>query len=90
MWASITEQSGPFQEQSDSRIEEEGEYQMVYLTCVFEKETINMRVVHNQDGQIAGLAILPASLRNRPTKSRTASQRSNNTVGNGTWALPVP
>ena len=61
MWASITEQLGPFQEQSDSRIEEEGEYQMVYLTCVFEKETINMRVVYNQDGQIAGLQFLPVS-----------------------------
>ncbi len=61
IWVGLTTQVGAFQKHTDSRLEEDDGYQMVYLTCAFEKETLDMRVVFDEEGQIAGLQFVPVS-----------------------------
>ncbi len=62
MWNGLTAQIGAFEKQTASRTTEEGGYRMAYLTCAFAEETIDMRIVFNEDGQIAGLQFLPATI----------------------------
>lgn len=69
-------------------------YDIVYVTWEFEKQTIDLRIVYDQAGQVAGLFFQPAQT--TPAASYTAPAYVNAaafseqevTVGSGEWALP--
>lgn len=87
----LAKQVGAFKELTGSRLERSGGYVIVYVACVFEKATLDARIVFNADGDIAGLNFVPHV---ESTEYRTpayawtdAFQETEVEVGHGEWAL---
>ena len=72
---------------------ERGENYIVTVSCQFEKAPMDIHVIFNQSGQIAGLNYQPAptaSLYNPPAYVHSSAfHETEVTVGNGEWALPA-
>jgi len=91
-WKQVQKQAGPFQKQLGTRQEKIGKYDVVYVTCQFEKIPLDVRVVFTRDGQITGYFIHPVQKKHdfqTPSYARPDSfHESDVTVGSGDWALP--
>lgn len=63
-WDAVNTQAGPFQRQLGARQEqaEEGgqKYDVVIVTCQFQKAKVDAKVVYNTAGKIAGLFFMPS------------------------------
>ena len=59
-WNSITIQYGPFVEQTGTRRTNILQYDVIFVTCKFEKGTLDTKVVFNGKKQIAGLFFVPS------------------------------
>ncbi len=97
-WLQLTQQVGPFQKVLSIQTGEKqaaggGVNRVVTVTCQFEKASLDVYVVYNQDDRIAGLNIQLASGTspyNPPAYVRTGSfHETEVTVGGGEWALPA-
>ncbi len=85
-------QLGAFGRQSTARREQLQGYEIVLVTCEFEKATIDARVVFDKAEKIAGLQFVPPA---PPVKYAPPAyadpagfEESEVTVGTGDWALP--
>jgi fermentation-respiration switch protein FrsA (DUF1100 family) len=93
-WLQILGQVGPFQKISNCQaVEREGTW-IVTVSCQFEKNPVNLRVVFNQSGQIVGLnfqPVAPADMPYHPPAyvQAAAFHEVETTVGSGEWALPA-
>lgn len=94
-WSGVVASVGPFQKQGAARLESAGGYDIVHVTCVFEKASLDAKVVFNATGQVAGLFFAPlenpdpAAGWKAPAYVRPdAFTESDVTVGSGEWALP--
>lgn len=60
-WKAVIDpnQMGPFKKQIGSRTEKEADYDIVFVTCEFEKGALDVKIVYNGEKQIAGLFIVP-------------------------------
>jgi uncharacterized protein len=91
-WKLVQQQVGPFQKQLGTRTEKAGKYDIVYVTCQFERMPLDVRVVFTRDGQITGYSIRPVQKPydfKPPSYARPeAFRESAVTVGAGEWALP--
>jgi uncharacterized protein len=93
IWAQLLLQVGAYQEQLSTRTLEQDGYLAVIVTTQFEKAPIDIRVVFDAAGQMAGLffaaAAPPSSAYNPPGYVDTdAFQETEVTVGSGEWELP--
>src|SRR6185369_2655738 len=90
--------AGAFTRQVGTRTEKQGQYDIVYVTCEFERASIDAKVVFSQSGQISGLFFAPAA-NGTPAPSPSAGNLADYvnpsafteqdvTVGSGEWALP--
>jgi len=59
VWKSTTDQLGPFKRQIGVRTEKQLGYDVVFVTCEFEKGHLDVKVVYNSERQIAGLNLVP-------------------------------
>ena len=59
IWSQLTAQFGPFKSRTGSREAQEAGFQCVYVTCQFEKLSLDMKVVISGSGQVSGLWIVP-------------------------------
>jgi CubicO group peptidase (beta-lactamase class C family) len=59
LWGVLNGQFGAFQRQADTRTEKDGEYQIVYIDCEFEKGPLSARLVFDAQRRIAGIAFVP-------------------------------
>ncbi len=59
VWKATIDQMGPFKKQIGLRTEKEADYDIVSVTCEFEKGHLDIKVVYNDEKQIAGLFIVP-------------------------------
>jgi dienelactone hydrolase len=91
-WKLVEKQVGPFRKQLGTRQETAGKYDIVYITCQFEKTPLEVRVVITKDGQITGYQFRPVQKKYNfkpPSYARPDSFRESAvTVGTGEWALP--
>lgn len=92
-WDKLQSQAGDFRRQLRVRAEKDREYDVVLVTCQFEKAVVDAKVVFNSNGKVAGLFFLPATLPAEwfrpPTYARTNSFREASVhVGSGQWILP--
>lgn len=55
----LQQQVGAFQRHTTVQETTEGGFDAVLVTCVFEKASLNAKVVYNAEGQISGLFFLP-------------------------------
>ncbi len=92
-WQSLKAQVGAFKRQIGTRPAKIQTYDIVFVTCEFEKQTLDARIVFNDKKQIAGLGFVPAD-QSKLTTPPTAGQKPASiverevTVGTGEWTLP--
>lgn len=60
IWSSVIAQAGKFVEIREIEVTEEMGYKCGYVTCEFEKISLNVKVVLDKEGKVAGLFFLPA------------------------------
>ncbi|MBI2423204.1 MAG: DUF3887 domain-containing protein [Candidatus Hydrogenedentes bacterium] len=58
-WAQVEQQAGAFQRSTGTRAAAEQGYDVVYVTCQFERASLNAKVVYDKEGKIAGLFFQP-------------------------------
>ncbi len=93
MWKKqLPAQLGAFKKQAGARRDELQGYEIVLVTCEFEKATLDARVVFDKAGKIAGLGFVPTA---PPAKYEPPAyadpakfEETEVTVGSGDWALP--
>lgn len=59
IWEGLQAQLGALKEIKGSRFESQGPYDLAYLACLFEKQTLDLRVVFNKQAEIAGFSFVP-------------------------------
>lgn len=59
VWEAVTKQVGPFKEQKGVWTESLPKYDIVYVTCEFEKATLDIKLVFNKNKQISGQFFVP-------------------------------
>lgn len=91
-WESLQSQTGPFRKQIRTRTEKVPGYDVVLVTCQFEKAFVDTKVVFDSNGKVAGLFFLPATPPDewfRPPYAQTNAFRERQVyVGSGQWRLP--
>jgi len=93
MWKTqLPAQVGKFKKQGASRRDQLQGYEIVLITCEFEKISLDARVAFDKTGRIAGLGFVPTT---PPVKYEPPSyadpakfEETEVTVGSGEWMLP--
>jgi uncharacterized protein len=92
LWKGIIMQCGKPVEQQGTRYEAVGEYDVIYITCKFQMQTLDIKLVFNKSKQIAGLFFVPNNktlpVSNGSDKAPEGVVETNVTVGSGEWILP--
>ena len=92
-WQALQAQAGPFQKQHGARATKVGGYDVVLVTCQFERTALDTKVVFDAKGRVTGLFFVPshaaAEASGPPPYARTNAFREKPfTVGRGEWRLP--
>jgi uncharacterized protein len=92
-WNKLLSQVGQFEEVTGTITERIDEYERIALTSRFQKDTIDVLVVFDEDDLVAGLFFTPASSRLAPWTApayvdQDMFEEVEITVGGGEWALP--
>jgi dienelactone hydrolase len=92
-WKAVPEKFGAFRRYAASRRDNPlPPYEIVLVTCEFEKVTLDARVVFDREARIAGLNFvpsLPPAKYERPAYARPgAFEEKGIRVGRGDWELP--
>ena len=93
IWQALQAQAGPFQKQLGARATKVAGYDVVLVTCQFERTALDTKVVFDAKGLVAGLFFVPshaaAEASGPPPYARTNAFREKGfTVGRGEWRLP--
>lgn len=92
VWRSIKGKVGSFKKQIRVRTETLPKFEIVFVTCEFEKATFDIKVVFNKKKQIAGLWFVPTQSKveyKPPAYANSDSfQEKDVVVGSGEWAMP--
>lgn len=92
IWKGLIAQVGPFKNQKSVRTEKYQEFDLVFVTCQFEKTTLDIKVVFNTAHQISGMWFVttpPAAEYKEPSYVKPAFYSEKKTVvGSGEWSLP--
>jgi hypothetical protein len=93
MWRTqLPPQLGAFKKQAAARRDQFQGYEIVLVTCEFEKATLDTRVVFDKAGKIAGFGFVPTAPPVKygpPAYADPAKfEESDATVGSGEWQLP--
>lgn len=91
LWKSIIGQVGPFKKQISTRVENAGQYDIVFVTVEFEKSPLDIKISFNNSKEIAGLFFVPNQSRieyKSPTYIKLNSFKEEELIiGSGEWAL---
>jgi dienelactone hydrolase len=92
-WKALQAQAGQFQKQLAARTIKLAGYDVVFVTCQFERTALDTKVVFDGSGRIAGLFFVPTQAAttagDSPAYVRTNAFRERDfTVGKGEWRLP--
>ncbi len=97
VWRGLESQVGPFREVQGTRVEQSGDYTVVYVTTAFGTQTLDTKVVFDRAGNVAGLFFVPTAAGSAGTSTSyappayvtaAAFTEQEVTVGTGAWALP--
>jgi uncharacterized protein len=91
-WTTLITQAGAFKRQIGTRTEKISGYDAVFVTCEFEKGSIDIKVVFDQAKRVAGLFFTPAVTAANYSPpgyvKQNAFTEKEVVVGAGEWALP--
>ena len=97
VWRGLESQVGAFREVQGTRVEQSGDYTVVYVTTAFGTQTLDTKVVFDAAGKVAGLFFVPTAAGSAGTSTSyeppayvtaDAFTEQEVTVGTGEWALP--
>ncbi len=92
IWEGLISQTGAFRGLRDSRFESKTPYYFVYLPCVFEKQILDLRVVFNHKGEIAGFSFVPhLEIKESPPPAYAGAElfeEQEVEIKTGEWILP--
>lgn len=95
LWTEVETQAGAFKEMTGTRQEQQQGYDVVFVTTAFERATLDIKVVFDAQGRIAGLFFLPPGTATPSTESdlpdyiqRDSFEELEVTIGEGEWVLP--
>ncbi len=92
IWKSIIKQLGDYQYIESTRIETKNQYKIVFVTCQFKSQYIDIKVVLDATNKIAGLFFVPTSQAHKyhiPDYAKPSLfQESDVTFGIEGWTLP--
>ena len=93
MWTKqLPARLGAFKKQAAARLDELQGYEIVLVTCEFEKATLDARVVFDKTGKIAGLGFVPTAppvkYEPPPYADPAKFDETEVTVGSAGWPLP--
>jgi len=92
VWKSLIAQTGPFRRQVGFRTEQVRQFDIVFVTCQFDKLALDVKVVFNGEGQITGLWFVPsqpAAEYKPPAYAKPDTFREKEVlVGTGEWSVP--
>jgi pimeloyl-ACP methyl ester carboxylesterase len=88
LWNTITAQMGPFKRQTEVRKERQGPYYFVFVTLEFQKDSLDLKLVYNGAGQVAGMFLVPAYKAPEYARPDSFTEREVN-IGAGEWVLLV-
>jgi dienelactone hydrolase len=92
VWETVTKQVGPFKKQVGVWTESLPKYDIVYITCAFEKATLDIKVVFDKNKRISGQFFVPPRNKERysPPKYSDKEKFSEKDVEVGVegWRLP--
>lgn len=86
-WKSVLSTAGQFKNRVSVKTDKVQGYDVVIITCEFEKSPIDAKVVFNTSKQIAGLSLNPSYMPPGYAKRDSFTEREI-TVGEGEWAVP--
>ena len=90
-WKAIVGQVGAFGKKAGARSEKAGKYDVVYLTCKFDKATLDLKVVFDSDKRITGFFLSPAKGKYTfapPPYAKAGAYREKAVVIGDAWKLP--
>jgi dienelactone hydrolase len=90
-WKAVVGQVGGFGKKTGTRAEKAGKYDVVYLTCKFDKATLDLKVVFDSDKRITGFFLSPAKEKHDfapPPYARADTYREKAVVVGDAWQLP--
>jgi len=86
------EQAGPFVRQVSIRTERSGDYRVVFVTCEFKNAPIDVKVVYDADGKVAGLFFQPGTQTSYEAPDYVTAEAFSErevTFGLPDWPLPA-
>lgn len=92
-WDNVLAQAGAFKQVREPRVTSKGEYQIVVFRAEFERAQVDIQVVFNGSGQMAGFNVRPAAtpavaFSDASYVSRERFSERDVTVDAGGWPLP--
>ncbi len=91
VWKKIVGQVGSFQKVLRTRTEKKDAYEIVLVTCQFEKAKLDAKIVFDKQGRVSGLFFVPSQAADIPVPSyakKEAFREEEVKVGAGDWELP--
>jgi len=92
VWRRLQQQAGGFQRQLGHRTSKQGGYNIVFVSCQFERAVLDAKVVFNGSELITGLFFMHGKAPSKDVAARDVSPNTvreiDITVGAGKWALP--
>jgi hypothetical protein len=61
VWEDLLTKAGPYQKELRSRVEKQAGYDVVLVTCQFQNQSLDLKVVYDSQQHVTGLWILPPS-----------------------------
>jgi len=91
-WTTIIKQVGVFKKQISTRKEKYEQYNIVFVTCQFERATLDIKVVFDSNKKVAGLFFVPSqpsySYPPPPYAKPDSYKETDVIVKSGKWNLP--
>jgi uncharacterized protein len=95
IWTGIQSQLGAYKRRVGTRTERQTQFDMVFVTTAFESQTVDLKVVIGDGGQVVGFFILPVQSAVPPADPAPPAYAKPDsyherevTVGSGDWAVP--
>lgn len=91
-WKEVPAKLGALKRQTDARRDKLGPYEIVLVTCEFEKTVLDARVVFDKDGRIGGFQFVPslppAAYEPPPYADAALFEETEVEIGDPEWRLP--
>jgi uncharacterized protein len=89
LWEGLTKQLGPLQRAAEVRAEKIQKYDVIYVTCEFQRSRLDAKIVFSSQNKIAGLFFVPAGKYEPPPYVVSSKfEEKEIQIGEGAWRLP--